>query len=98
MVCADRRGVFGGREDGSEGATPRVPKGSLIHLLHCVIISFAARWEYRDQHDNIQGPFTDAQMWEWHSGSFFNENLPIRTTADDAFFKLGKSEAGFRDR
>jgi len=74
----DRRGVFGGREDGSEGATPRVPK---------------ARWEYRDQHDNIQGPFTDAQMWEWHSGSFFNENLPIRTTADDAFFKLGKLEA-----
>ena len=47
-------------------------------------------WEYRDKYDQVQGPFTDAQMCEWHKAGYFPESLPVRTVGSSEFTMLGK--------
>ncbi|KAJ1942214.1 kinesin-like protein, partial [Linderina pennispora] len=49
----------------------------------------ASQWWYRDPQGSVQGPFTAAQMQEWHSGGYFPANLQVCLEGGSGFETLG---------
>ncbi|KAJ1948057.1 kinesin-like protein, partial [Linderina macrospora] len=49
----------------------------------------ASQWWYRDPQGSVQGPFTAAQMQDWHSGGYFPANLQVCLEGGTGFEALG---------
>ncbi len=42
-------------------------------------------WQYRDNKGSSQGPFTSAQMAQWHEHKMLRGDLPLRPIDDNIF-------------
>eukprot|EP00656_Telonema_subtile_P010835 TRINITY_DN1527_c0_g1_i4.p1 TRINITY_DN1527_c0_g1~~TRINITY_DN1527_c0_g1_i4.p1 ORF type:complete len:877 (+),score=163.57 TRINITY_DN1527_c0_g1_i4:49-2679(+) len=83
----DRRGIFSGQEAGRESGLASRDAGPPVSKN-------AARWEYRDKYEKVQGPFTDDQMFDWHKRGHFFSALPVRVVGESSFAPLGKLAEG----
>ena len=47
------------------------------------------KWLYRDPSGNIQGPFSNKEMFDWFQMGYFPPTLPIKRVTDPGFEPLG---------
>ena len=51
-------------------------------------IPFEQVWFYKDPQNNIQGPFTTIDMFNWSAAGYFSSNLQIAHSSPSHFFSL----------
>lgn len=57
----------------------------IIYPLHH---EHAYKWFYRDPQNEIQGPFSPQEMFEWYNGGYFCNELLVRRGCDEIFCQL----------
>ncbi|CAG2165575.1 unnamed protein product [Oppiella nova] len=50
----------------------------------------AFKWFYRDPQNEIQGPFTPHEMYDWFTAGYFAMDLLVRRGCDEYFSQLGE--------
>lgn len=50
----------------------------------------ALKWFYRDPQNEIQGPFTPHEMYDWFTAGYFAMDLLVRRGCDEYFTQLGE--------
>lgn len=51
-------------------------------------VTAETRWLYRDPAGQVQGPFANAKMHDWHSRQYFPDTLPLRREQDREYEPL----------
>ena len=50
----------------------------------------ALKWYYRDPQNEVQGPFTPHEMYDWFTAGYFAMDLLVRRGCDEYFAQLGE--------
>ncbi|KAJ9515891.1 hypothetical protein QJQ45_016933, partial [Haematococcus lacustris] len=76
----------------AQQAAPKPQAPPPVQQVMSVEAYLADAWLYKDPQGEVQGPFSRADILEWHSSGFFTQDLPVKSQTDPAtspFHPLG---------